>query len=337
MVGDDPDIWKRDVKDADVQCGSARGKGCAFKWNTERQHFLSGLKDGTWEVRAKVFCSGYDSFATSEVKESVTEENLNVVVDVTSPEITSVSVYNRTVTIDYSEPVICPQLTVDHMSYTIERMKTCKGDSVQSGLVSSSAVFSHYQFSCLAGQRGTIMAKWPTDAESGIYKLTVNADKQGPMVTDFALNPGSFGEQISRIAIGCNFGQNSVVKLGDTLSRNKSSVSASEAKGKEKVREVTAHAAHRESTLGAAALRSSEPIFFSFSELPVKFDSKFVVVTSIFAMMFVALSWRRAAASKATASLSDDNFELEKRSFLNDDESKRRIEGRGGETYGAVL
>jgi len=336
MVGDDPDIWKRDVKDADVQCDSARGKGCAFKWNTERQHFLSGLKDGTWEVRAKVFCSGYDSFATSEVKESVTEENLNVVVDVTSPEITSVSVYNRTVTIDYSEPVICPQLTVDHMSYTIERMKTCQGDSVQSGLVSSSAVLSHYQFSCLAGQRGTIMAKWPTDAESGIYKLTVNADKQGPMVTDFALNPGSFGEQISRIAIGCNFGQNSVVKLGDTLSRNKSSVSALEAKGKEKVREVTAHAAHRESTLGAAQ-RSSEPIFFSFSELPVKFDSKFVVVTSIFAMMFVALSWRRAAASKATASLSDDNFELEKRSFLNDDESKRRIEGRGGETYGAVL
>jgi len=180
------------------------------------------------------------------------------------------------------------------------------------------------------------MAKWPTDAESGIYKLTVNADKQGPMVTDFALNPGSFGEQISRIAIGCNFGQNSVVKLGDTLSRNKSSVSALEAKGKEKVREVTAHAAHRESTLGAAQ-RSSEPIFFSFSELPVKFDSKFVVVTSIFAMMFVALALRRAAASKATASLSDDNFELEKRSFLNDDESKRRIEGRGGETYGAVL
>ncbi len=104
------------------------------------------------------------------------------------------------------------------------------------------------------------------------------------------------------------------------------------------MREAAAHIANRESTLGAAALRSSEPIFFSFSELPVKFDSNFVVVTSIFAMMFVALLWRKAAASKATASLSDDNFELEKRSFLNDDESnKRRIEGRGVETYGAVL
>jgi len=333
MVGDNPDIWKRDVKDADVQCKFARGKGCAFKWNTERQHFLSGLKDGTWEVRAKVFCSGYDSFATSEVKASVTEENLNVVVDVTSPAITSVSVYNRTVTIDYSEPVICPQLTVDHMSYTIERIETCEGDSVQSGLVSSSEVFSHYQFSCLAGQRGTIMAKWPKDAESGIYKLTVNADKLGPMVTDFALNPGSFGEQISGIKVGCDSGKDSLVKLGDKLSRNKSSVSASEAKGRKKLR--AAHIANRESTLGAAAPRSSKPIFLSFNELPVKFDSKLVVVTSIFAMMFVALAWRKRAASKATVSVNDNNLESEKRSFLDEDE--RRIGGKGGETYGAVL
>jgi hypothetical protein len=221
MVGDDPDIWKRDVKDADVQCDSARGKGCAFKWNTERQHFLSGLKDGTWEVRAKVFCSGYDSFATSEVKESVTEENLNVVVDVTSPEIISVSEFNRIVTIEYSEPVICPQLNVDHMSYTIERMRTCEGDSVQSGLVPSSAVFSHYQFSCIAEERGTLVVRFSNNAKSGFYKLTVNADKQGPMITDFALNPGSFGEQIYGITVGCDSEKDSLVELGDpTYSQN---------------------------------------------------------------------------------------------------------------------
>ena len=52
------------------------------------------------------------AFATSKVKGSVTEENLNVVVDVTAPEITSVSVYNRLLTIDYSEPVTCPQLNL---------------------------------------------------------------------------------------------------------------------------------------------------------------------------------------------------------------------------------
>jgi hypothetical protein len=159
------------------------------------------------------------------------------------------------------------------------------------------------------------MAKWPKDAESGIYKLTVNADKLGPMVTDFALNPGSFGEQISGIKVGCNSGKDSLVKLGDTLSRNKSSASASEAKGKKKVREVAAYAANRESTLGAAAQRSTKPSFLSFNELPVKFDSKFVVITSIFAMMFVALA-RRRSASKATAWLSDKNLESEKRSSL---------------------
>ena len=48
----------------------------------------------------------------------------------------------------------------------------------------------------------------------------------------------------------------------------------------------------------------------------MKFDSKLVVVTSIFAMMFVALAWRKRAAAKATVSLSDENVESEKRSSL---------------------
>lgn len=70
----------------------------------------------------------------------------------------------------------------------------------------------------------------------------------------------------------------------------------------------------------------------------MKFDSEFVVVMSTFAMIFVALALRRRAASKATASLSENDLESEKRSFLDEDESnKRRIEGRGVETYGAVL
>jgi len=52
-------------------------------------------------------------------------------------------------------------------------------------------------------------------------------------------------------------------------------------------------------------------------------------------MMFVALAWRKRAASKATVSVNDNNLESEKRSFLDEDE--RRIGGKGGETYGAVL
>ena len=82
------------------------------------------------------------------------------------------------------------------------------------------------------------------------------------------------------------------------------------------MREVAAYAANRESTLGAAAQRSTKPFFFSFNELPVKFNSKFVVVMSMFAMTFVALGWRKRSASKATAWLSDKNLESEKRSSL---------------------
>jgi len=76
MIGDDANIWKRSVQDSDVQCNSARGEGCSLQWNMQRQYFLNGLKDGEWELRAKVFCSGYDSFATSDIRGSVTEENL---------------------------------------------------------------------------------------------------------------------------------------------------------------------------------------------------------------------------------------------------------------------
>ena len=63
MVGKDKNIWKNDVEDEDVHCESSRGQGCSFKWNIERQYFLNGLKDGEYEIRAKAFCSGYDSFA----------------------------------------------------------------------------------------------------------------------------------------------------------------------------------------------------------------------------------------------------------------------------------
>ena len=56
-----------------MQCVSSRGEGCTLDWNLERQYFLNGLKDYAGEIRAKVFCSGYDSsFATPDIKGSVT-------------------------------------------------------------------------------------------------------------------------------------------------------------------------------------------------------------------------------------------------------------------------
>ena len=344
MLGDDPNIWKRDVKDADVQCKSARGEGCTFKWNVERQYFLNGLKDGTWEVRAKVFCSGYDSFATSEIKGSVTDENLNVVVDVTAPEITSVSVYNRLLTIDYSEPVICPQLKSDHMSYAVERVKTCKGDSVESGAVSSSAVFFHYQFTCLTGDRGTIMAKWPYNAEPGVYKLTVNADKLGSMVSDFALNP-AFKEEIGGIRMGCESGADSAGALGGTKSRNKLSASASSRSHtleissasrpdtlttKKKANKASETTANAEVSLGAARW-SSAANFLSFTP-PSTVGTKIFIALTIFSMAF-ALARKRKTSSPTLALFADT--ENEKLLFLDGYDSKDKTERE--ETYGSVI
>ena len=37
---------------------------------------LTGLKDGIYEVRAKIFCSGYDALATQDVMSSVSDEKL---------------------------------------------------------------------------------------------------------------------------------------------------------------------------------------------------------------------------------------------------------------------
>ena len=182
MVGTDSNIWKRDVVDADAQCNSARGEGCKFKWNLERQYFLNGLKDGSYEVRAKVFCSGYDSFATTEVKGSVTEENLNVNVDVSKPEPIDWRQRHNRFTIDYSEPIVCPQLQADHMAYAIKRVKTCTGTNINSGDVDKDDVYFHYKFACV--NENSLMISFPSDATEGTYEITVNADMLGSKLVD---------------------------------------------------------------------------------------------------------------------------------------------------------
>ena len=188
MIGNDSDIWKRDVKDADAQCNSARGEGCTFKWNLQRQYFMNGLKDGSYEVRAKVFCSGYDSFATADVKGSVTEENLNIIVDVKKPEAIDMRMLHNRFTIDYSEPIVCPQLQADHMTYAIRRVKTCDGTKITSGgEVDKNDVYFHYNFACL--DRNSLMISFPYDAEHGTYEITVNADKLGSKIIDAGNNP----------------------------------------------------------------------------------------------------------------------------------------------------
>jgi hypothetical protein len=214
MVGTDSNIWKRDVVDADAQCNSARGEGCKFKWNLERQYFLNGLKDGSYEVRAKVFCSGYDSFATTEVKGSVTEENLNVNVDVSKPEPIDWRQRHNRFTIDYSEPIVCPQLQADHMAYAIKRVKTCAGTNINSGDVDKDDVYFHYKFACV--NENSLMISFPSDATEGTYEITVNADMLGSKLVDAGDNAAA--KETFTTTIGCATTTSAQAALGSSSS-----------------------------------------------------------------------------------------------------------------------
>jgi len=200
MVGEDENIWKNDIEDVDVHCESARGQGCSFKWNIERQYFLNGLKDGEYEIRAKAFCSGYDSFAPMEVKGSETMENLNLVVDVVEPFVTETSTVDHVMRIDYSEPILCPQLSMEHMTYEITLVETCAGDAVESGDVAIKDAYLDYRFVCMM-EKSSLVVKFPQKAK-GVYEVTVNADGVGPKIMDAGGN--TVQKQTFSTTIGCS-------------------------------------------------------------------------------------------------------------------------------------
>jgi hypothetical protein len=215
MVGKDKDIWKNDVEDEDAHCESARGQGCSFKWNIERQYFLNGLKDGEYEIRAKAFCSGYDSFAPMEVKGSETAENLNLVVDVVAPFALETSTLDHTFRIEYSEPIVCPQLSVERMTYEITQVETCAGDKVTSGDVAVKDIIYKHAFVCLT-EKDSLAIEFPPEA-SGLYEVTVNADENGPKIMDIGGN--TVRKQTFSTTIGCsNTGNHVVVKSSSARS-----------------------------------------------------------------------------------------------------------------------
>ena len=169
--------WNDDKSDADVQCDTARGQGCKLPWNIENQYFMNGLRDGTWEIRAKVFCSGYDSFAAAGVKYSSTEDNLNLIVDVNQPLAVDASILNDVFKVDFSEPLACPQLAPSQMPYQIRHVKTCDGSNIDSnvGSFSAEAVINTFSFVCMNGDgKGSLVAKFPGNVGEGSYELTVN-------------------------------------------------------------------------------------------------------------------------------------------------------------------
>ena len=168
------------MESADLQCSKARGEGCGFKWDLEHQYFLNGLKDGPWEIRSKVFCSGYDSFATSDVRGSVTDENLNMIADVTNPMPLEHKVYYNNLVVDFSESITCPQLDSDTSAYSIARTADCDGNVVVDGTVSSYDILAHYAFRCLTdetnGRNSWTMSIPITKgyANAGEYTVTIN-------------------------------------------------------------------------------------------------------------------------------------------------------------------
>jgi len=178
----------KNTDSADLQCSTARGEGCSFEWDLENQYFLNGLKDGPWEIRSKVFCSGYDSFATSDVRGSVTDENLNMIADVTKPISIEHKVYDNNLVVDFTESITCPQLSSSDMAYTVSRNKDCDGNAVSDSeadinKVSDAYLILHYTFQCLThdvnGRNAWAMTVPISSAASsyalaGEYSITIN-------------------------------------------------------------------------------------------------------------------------------------------------------------------
>jgi len=159
-----------------------------------RDKFLSGFNDGSYEVRAKVFCSGYDSFATSEVRGSVTDEPLSLEIDVTAPTAISTHVFGRTFSVAHTEPVRCPQLqSHSSMPYIITRVKDCEGNAVENGKVADVHIYSYFSFICMTDTQYSLVVNFPDESKApdGTYEITVNANAGAPSaekVTDYGNN-----------------------------------------------------------------------------------------------------------------------------------------------------
>ena len=231
------ELFKLDViTEPDLQCATSRGAGCSLKWNLARQYFLNGLKDGSYEVRAKVFCSGYDSFATSDVRGSVTDENLSLSVDVTPPKAVSTSTLDRIFSVEYTEPIICPQQKASAMTYSIAREKDCAGVAVPDDkkTISDEHVFFNFGFTCMTGSslspNSKLVVEFPETMKmhdgkysttSGVYSVTVNANEGASKLTDTGENPAR--KQTFTVTIGdseCAQSLKGTPNLGDSSSND---------------------------------------------------------------------------------------------------------------------
>jgi hypothetical protein len=144
----------------------------------------------------------------------VTEENLNVNVDVSKPEPIDWRQRHNRFTIDYSEPIVCPQLQADHMAYAIKRVKTCAGTNINSGDVDKDDVYFHYKFACV--NENSLMISFPSDATEGTYEITVNADMLGSKLVDAGDNAAA--KETFTTTIGCATTTSAQTALGSSSS-----------------------------------------------------------------------------------------------------------------------
>jgi hypothetical protein len=239
VLAESSDIFEYITKDVDlVSCSTSRGAGCSQKWNLNRQYFLNGLKEGSWEIRAKVFCSGYDAFATSEVRGSVTDDNLNLIADVTEPTPIGREVFDYTVLVDFSEPTTCPQLSSSDMAYSVTRTKECNGTAVSDttsaiNKVSDEYLLSQYKFRCFTnginGRNAWVMTvpistSASSHAYAGEYEVTLKSEKIEDDGGNFA-SEYSFTEKI-----GCDSSSASAALSGSTTTKKLSDINASSSK-----------------------------------------------------------------------------------------------------------
>ena len=118
------------------------------KVELESSVLLNGLKEGSWEIRAKVFCS-CTIFRRINL-DAVTDENLNLIADTKAPRAIARK-YTKHGTVDFSEPIKCPYLSDKNMAYSVTRTNI-DGNAVDSNEaineVSDNYLVSHYDFEC---------------------------------------------------------------------------------------------------------------------------------------------------------------------------------------------
>jgi hypothetical protein len=111
------------------------------------------------------------------VRGSTTEENLNLVVDVTSPQPITLNVMDKLFIVEYTEPVMCPQLKTDEEIYQVTRIEDCDGNTDNEGKIKWTTILLQYSFRCIEDKMNAWTMQLPSDSDNlGKYQVVVGKD-----------------------------------------------------------------------------------------------------------------------------------------------------------------